>query len=479
MSLRAARGGVLLLAGLLVAGLAGSSAAADGSDSLVLSPGRSQTLEYPIEVGSAFVADPGVADVEVLDGHRLFVFGRSPGLTSLAIHDTAGALIRAYTVRVHTETEYARLIASHIAGGGHIGVDSVGNALVVTGRAEGPEQAEAVLTGVRAVAGETPVVDAMSRQAPVQINLEVLISEVSSEVTDEFGIDWSLDLNPFTNPLTTLVHGLRLGSGLLQLGGKYDQELQFSEVTPVIREDGTVALEERAVAELGFTEFGILNPPPRGGEGGVVLSFHKDFPGSKYRTTVFLEALARNGLAVVHAKPNLTTKSGESATFFSGLEIPVPKITQFALVGTEYLETGVSLAFTPTAMDEKRVSLVVEATIREVAPGGTTIAGAFVPNINDRSAATTVEVADGESIAIAGLYRRINSSSASGIPLLRDIPFWGALFRNTRESERSVELVIVVTPRVVSPFPSQLAQETASGASLAMRERQLDNRFYY
>ena len=463
MSLRAARGGALLLAGLLAAGPAATT---EAEESLVLSPGRSQTLEYPIAVGSAFVADPSVADVEVLDDHRLFLFGRSPGLTSLTIHDRAGRLIRAYTVRVHTETGYARLIASHIAGGGHIGVDSVGNALVVTGRPEGPEQAEAVLAGVRAVAGEIPVVDAMSRQAPVQINLEVLISEVSSEVTDEFGIDWSLDINPFENPLTTLVDGLRLGSGLLQLGGKYDQEIRFRDVG-------------EGAAELDFQELGILNPPPRGGEGGIVLSFHKDFPGSKYRTTAFLEALARNGLAVVHAKPNLTTKSGESATFFSGLEIPVPRITQLALVGTEYLETGVSLAFTPTALEDGRISLVVEATIREIAPGGTTIGGAFVPNINDRSAATTVEVPDGDSIAIAGLYRRINSSSESGIPLLKDLPFWGALFRNSVESDRSVELVIVVTPRVVTPFPAQLAQETLSSAALAVEGRRLDNRFFY
>ena len=463
MSLRAARGGALLLAGLLAAGPAATT---EAEESLVLSPGRSQTLEYPIAVGSAFVADPSVADVEVLDDHRLFLFGRSPGLTSLTIHDRAGRLIRAYTVRVHTETGYARLIASHIAGGGHIGVDSVGNALVVTGRPEGPEQAEAVLAGVRAVAGEIPVVDAMSRQAPVQINLEVLISEVSSEVTDEFGIDWSLDINPFENPLTTLVDGLRLGSGLLQLGGKYDQEIRFRDVG-------------EGAAELDSQELGILNPPPRGGEGGIVLSFHKDFPGSKYRTTAFLEALARNGLAVVHAKPNLTTKSGESATFFSGLEIPVPRITQLALVGTEYLETGVSLAFTPTALEDGRISLVVEATIREIAPGGTTIGGAFVPNINDRSAATTVEVPDGDSIAIAGLYRRINSSSESGIPLLKDLPFWGALFRNSVESDRSVELVIVVTPRVVTPFPAQLAQETLSSAALAVEGRRLDNRFFY
>ena len=166
--------------------------------------------------------------------------------------------------------------------------------------------------------------------------------------------------------------------------------------------------------------------------------------------------------------------------FFSGVEIPVPTVAEGGTVGTEYRQTGVSLTFTPTVLDNDQISLTVQPRIREVAAGGANIFGAFVPNINERSAATTVELGDGESIAIAGLYRRATSSSNTGIPLLKDIPVWGGLFRTTRDTDRSVELIIVVTPRIVAAVG---AQDTATlggvARSLADGTRRLGNEFYY
>ena len=216
---------------------------------------------------------------------------------------------------------------------------------------------------------------------------------------------------------------------------------------------------------------------PRGGDGSLVLSHTKEINSSKYRASAFLEALAESGLAVVHARPNLTAVSGQPAEFFSGLEIPVPTITDRGTIGTEYRETGVSLTFTPTVLDRDHISLVVRPRIREIAAGGATIAGTIVPNINERSASTTVELGDGESIAIAGLYRRSATGTEAGIPLLKDLPLWGALFRQTRETADSVELIIVVTPRIVAPVggAAVAALDDAPGASA----RQLDNEFHY
>ena len=101
-----------------------------------------------------------------------------------------------------------------------------------------------------------------------------------------------------------------------------------------------------------------------------------------------------------------------------------------------------------------------------------------MPNINERSAATTVELGNGESIAIAGLYRRTTGSSISGIPLLKDIPVWGALFRTTRDTDRSVELIIVVTPRIVASV-SAPAAEGLGRIARAGPAQQLGNEFYY
>ena len=451
-----------------------SVAATPADESIDLAPGTSKTLAFAGEIGTAFVANPETADVEVLDSQRVFVLGRAYGVTSLKVYDTDGGLLGAYAVRVQVQSDYARTVAARLAGDtGSIEVESVGGALFVSGTASSPAQAERVLRGVRAVAGETPVVDALALQTPAQVNLEVLISEVSRSVTQELGIDWSVDLNPFEDPLRTWVTGagVRLATGALSVDDALVQNVQFF---PVV--NGVVSSEPQFVNQV--RELAVVEPiAPRGGDGSLVLSHTKVVNSGKYRASAFLEALAESGLAVVHARPNLTAVSGQPAEFFSGLEIPVPTITDRGTIGTEYRETGVSLTFTPTVLDRDHISLVVRPRIREIAAGGATIAGTIVPNVNERSASTTVELGDGESIAIAGLYRRSATGSEAGIPLLKDIPLWGALFRQTRETTDSVELIIVVTPRIVAPVGG--AAVAALGAAPGASARQLDNEFYY
>ena len=462
----------LLATALLAAAM--SVAATPADESIDLAPGTSKTLAFAGEIGTAFVANPETADVEVLDSQRVFVLGRAYGVTSLKVYDTDGGLLGAYAVRVQVQSDYARTVAARLAGEtGSIEVESVGGALFVSGTAASPAQAERVLRGVRAVAGETPVVDALALQTPAQVNLEVLISEVSRSVTQELGIDWSVDLNPFENPLRTWVTGagVRLATGALSVDDALVQNVQFF---PVV--NGVVSSEPQFVNQV--RELAVIEPfAPRGGDGSLVLSHTKVVNSGKYRASAFLEALAESGLAVVHARPNLTAVSGQPAEFFSGLEIPVPTITDRGTIGTEYRETGVSLTFTPTVLDRDHISLVVRPRIREIAAGGATIAGTIVPNVNERSASTTVELGDGESIAIAGLYRRSATGSEAGIPLLKDIPLWGALFRQTRETTDSVELIIVVTPRIVAPVGG--AAVAALGAAPGASARQLDNEFYY
>ena len=455
-------------------------------ESIVLLPGHSETLSFDNDIGTALIVDPETADVEVLDTRNLALLGYAPGITRLDVYDTVNALMGSYRIEVRTQqSEDAQTVVSRILGeDADIRVDSIGDALFVAGEAKSPSQAELVMRAVRSVAGDTQVVDAVSLDSPVQVNLEAIISEVSRNVTRELGIDWSLDINPFAHPLRTLVSGVRLGTGALQIADVYSQTLQFA---PLISDDipaglgrlAEEATENQVQAILETSEPGLVRPS-RGGDGGIVLAHYKDIHGAKYRASAFLEALAENGLAVVLARPNITAVSGQPAEFFSGMEIPVPTVAEGGTVGTEYRQTGVSLTFTPTVLDNDQISLLVQPRIREIASGGANIFGAFVPNINERSAATTVELGNGESIAIAGLYRRTTGSSHTGIPVLKDIPIWGGLFRSTRDTDRSVELIIVVTPRIVTAMP---AQETA-GLSVAARApadstQRLGNEFYY
>ncbi|MXY55512.1 MAG: hypothetical protein F4029_09355 [Gammaproteobacteria bacterium] len=454
--------------------------AADAPDArdIVLAPGSSELLRFTVDVGTAFIADPGIADVNVLDARNLFVLGRAPGITSLKVHDADGKLLGVYAIRVNVVREHAETVVAKVVGDdGDVEVESVGGALFVTGTVKSPAQAERLLRGIGAVSA-APVIDALTLQTLAQVNLEVLISEVSRNVTRELGIDWSLDMNPFLHPLRTWASGAgtRLGTGALQLARIYEGVIGFGAVDPANPNwKPTDNLDEvlfaNEVEELG------LEGPVRSADGGIVLSHAEIVNRGEHRATAFLEALAQNGLVVVHARPTLTSVSGESADFFSGLEVPIPAVTNQGVVGTEYRQTGVSLTFTPTVLDRSQISLTVQARIREIAAGGATIAGAQVPNINERSASTTVELGDGESIAIAGLYRRSTTASDGGVPMLKDIPLWGSLFRTSQETDRSVELIIVVTPRIVAAVPrTAVASSRRNPASTA---RQFDNEFYY
>ena len=455
---------------LLVASTAAGTEPIPG-ETIELATGQAVTLAFDADIGTALIADPETADVEVLNLRKVFVFGRSPNITSLKVYDQAGELLGAYAVRVNAQRDHAQTVVDRIAGADSaIEVDAVGDALFVSGRAASPSQAERVLRGIRAVAGDRPVVDALSLDAQVQVNLEVVISEVSRNVTQELGINWGIDINPFLDPLRTLVTGLRLATGPMRVQPTHQQTLQFVALQP----DGSVGPSSTMETE----ELGVALPS-RGGDGRLVLAHYEPFHSSKYRVTTFLEALAQNGLAIVHARPNLTVVSGESAEFNSGLEIPVPTATQFGLIGTEYQQTGVNLRFTPVVLNENQISLNVQPRIREVTTGGATIGGANVPSINQRSAATTIELGNGESIAIAGLYRRNTTSAQSGIPLLKDIPVWGALFRSTQEMLRSVELIIVVTPHIVAPTAASSLASADGYRDPADSVQRLGNEFYF
>lgn len=450
----------------LALALAAWTASAEALRTIALAPGTSERLEFATDVGTAYIANPETAELNVLDTRNLFLLGVAPGITSLKVHDVDGKLIEAYTVRVDVQSDHARTVVDKVVGGaGDVAVDAVGGALFVSGTVKSAAQAERLLRGIRAVS-EAPVVDALDLDTPAQVNLEVLISEVSRNVTNELGIDWSLDMNPFLIPLRTWATGAgtRLGTGALQLGNIYEQVVSWADP------DTGETIYSNQVQELGVA---LLSP--RDAEGGIVLSHSEIINRGENRVTAFLETLAQNGLGVVHARPTLTTVSGAPAEFFSGLEVPVPTISERGVVATEYRQTGVSLTFTPVVVDPDHISLEVQPRIRELAAGGATIAGAVVPNINERSASTTVELGDGESIAIAGLYRRTTTAADGGVPLLKDIPVWGSLFRTSRETDNSVELIIVVTPRIVAAVGPQIASRTIPGTAA----RRLDNEFYY
>ncbi|MEJ5277075.1 MAG: hypothetical protein WHU94_14285, partial [Thermogemmata sp.] len=123
------------------------------------------------------------------------------------------------------------------------------------------------------------------------------------------------------------------------------------------------------------------------------------------------------------------------------------------LQGVQFVPFGVQLFFTPVITDRDRIRLTVTATVstRDNA-AATTIAGALVPGLNTRTFSTTVELREGQTMAVAGLIQTNSGAQAERVPFFGDLPFVGRLASFQRASAGEQELVILVTPELVHPL---------------------------
>jgi len=193
-------------------------------------------------------------------------------------------------------------------------------------------------------------------------------------------------------------------------------------------------------------------------------------PGNKFPTNtlptdgqhglnVIIDALVENSLVNVLAEPNLTAKSGEAATFMSGGEFPFPVDNSDDGVSIEFKRFGISLELTPTVLSNNQISLTVAPEVSTLSrEHSVSIAGVEVPGIESRRATTTIELADGQSFALAGLVRTYQDHKIESLPFLGEIPILAPFFSSNSFKNSESELVIIATARLVEPSsdPSEL-----------------------
>ncbi|MDE3081456.1 MAG: general secretion pathway protein, partial [Paracoccaceae bacterium] len=179
------------------------------------------------------------------------------------------------------------------------------------------------------------------------------------------------------------------------------------------------------------------------------------FSAGSLQFAVLLEALESKGAVRTLAEPNLTALSGQQAKFLAGGEYPIPVQDGNGNITVQYKPFGVGLNFTPTVVDGNLINLQIDA---EVSAVDTTVSynnnGFAINAFKTRKTSTTVEMHDGESFAIAGLLQDNFSDRANQVPWLGDVPILGALFRSADFQRNQSELVIIVTPHLVSPTRS-------------------------
>ncbi len=223
---------------------------------------------------------------------------------------------------------------------------------------------------------------------------------------------------------------------------------------------------------IGNVTTGQFSPPTvssSGGGGGFTggkasasiasdLNLLAYFPGLGLGATI--EALETKGILQVLAQPNLVTEDGKEASFLAGGQVPYPVVQgggagSPATVTIQYKNYGIALNFIPTIMPDNTIRLQVAPEVSALDYANEVqISGFLVPGLTIRRVNTQVDLADGESFLIGGLLDRSITQTFQKIPFLGDIPVLGKFFQSEIRTKNNTELIVIVTPEIVSPIPA-------------------------
>jgi len=382
------------------------------SSALSVSMSRAVVVETDQPFAEVSIANPGIADISTLSDRTLYVLGKSPGRTTLTLLAPDGRLITNVEIHVTPDIAEFKERLQQILPGENIEVRTANDGIVLSGTVSSIQKLDRALTLANRYAPQR-VSNLMMVGGTQQVMLKVRFAEMQRSVSKE--LSGGLTMN--------VLNGSTGGA-------------------------------------LGGGNGGLINSATAVGNIGAANSFDPTKTGGLFLGTtigslelgVLLEALESRGVARTLAEPNLTALSGQEANFLAGGEYPIPIVDGDGNVAVSYKPFGVELNFTPRVIDGDQINLELSAAVSGIDPTVTVQNGGFSVNgFSRRESTTTVEMRDGESFAIAGLLQDDFRDLSGQVPWLGDIPILGALFRSAEYERQQSELVIIVTPHLVSP----------------------------
>ena len=405
---------------------------------LELTMGKSRLLRMSSDITRISLGNPSVADVTLISASELYLLGKSYGSTNLIVWRKGSAPT---AIDIHVNLDHQRMDAKLrelLPQEKGIQVRPAANSVILTGT---------VSSAVKAKAAEE-IVTAFVRDVNRSLVLPVVAGDNRVEP------------------------GTRLAVGSGSVGGSTSQAsaatvvnlLNIAEAQQVMLEVTVAEVSKTLMDKIGinllFTRsngswtYGI--GAALGGGGRGLISAIKN---SSKRLEV--DAEKSDGLVKILAEPNLVSISGQEASFLAGGKVFIPVARSNdnggSTITLEEKEFGVGVKFTPTVLEGGRIHLQVSPEVSELSPTGTpfsTVNGqtAILPSFTTRRAQTSVQLLDGQSLAIAGLIKNNVRQAMDAVPGLGDVPVLGALFRsNEFQGDRS-ELMFVITPRLIKPL---------------------------
>lgn len=375
---------------------------------------KSTILNTDRPVSRVSLAQPGAASIVVLSPTQIYITGQTLGTTTLTLWSGKQVLAVYDLVITPDVTRLKRMIHEILPEEKGVQVLSSGESITLSGYVSNTGNLTSVLALANAEAPEK-VVNLMRVDGVQQVMLEVRVAEMSRSALKRMGVNLAATFSNFTfysflNNLTSLASD---GSNLINLTDKISGVAQYNNGSTNI---------------VGM-----------------------------------IDALKAHGLARLLAEPNLTCVSGESADFLVGGEIPIPIPGALGTVSIEFKPFGIGLAFTPTVLSSGAINLQVSPEVSELDyTNALRYDGYEIPAISTRKASTVVDLADGQSFAIAGLISESLKENNNRFPVLGDLPVLGTLFRSTDYLKNKTELVIIVTAHLVKPI--DMVKQTFPGA---------------
>ena len=392
------RGIGIIIVVLLAAGLLVISDARAEQQSIQVSVG--EAVSIPSEnVSKIALADPSIADVVNLSDKELSIIGKKAGVTTLTIVKSDSSPTQMYRIEVGNDA--AAVTIRQMIGNNNINVRAIGDALVLDGKVN--DEIEAQRAALIAGAYKAQVVNLLEVSKPRQIRVRIRIAEVNTEAIKNIGFQWF-------GPQGQVQYAMQYVGGGSIVNGFIPTASEF-------------------------------------GAAGSTIS------ASTVSLTMLLDMLITKSYGRLLSEPTLVTFSGKEASFLVGEEIPiVQQLPQSFTV--EFKEVGVRMKIKPTADSENRINTTIHAEVSQVIGTGAN----SIPIIGAKTADTTLQVNDGQTIVIGGLLENnVSRDVLRKLPWLAEIPVIGALFRDKQFDQSKREVLFFMTPEVIKDIDADMA----------------------
>lgn len=370
----------------------------DTNEKLYAIVDKTQMIRFDEPVKRISITDPSYADLVLLSPKELLLNGKKAGRTSLVFWGDSDKPVF-FNLVIQQDTDALVQAVNQIAPGEDVRFSYTDDGIIMSGYVSSTNVKNQINDIIKAYG--YPVVD-LTESPTKQVLLEVKITEASRNFTRELESRFSIGEN-----YGAFVKDASQGMGIPNL-------LDLSNISLIGRNTNYM------------------------------------YSSSSANIAWMLHAAEEKGVIKILAEPKLLAIDGQAGSFNVGQEIPYPaSVGLSSTTSYAFKNTGVILNFTPTILEKSnRVVLKLSPEVSEIDKSYKPTAGG-VPGFKTRKVDTTVELADGETLIIAGLLAHTSSDSRTQIPWLGDIPIIGALASGRTWDRTDTEVVIFITPRIV------------------------------